>query len=461
MKPSSDETRKSAEAETGRWRRKLTEEKLAFGWVTAFVIGAVAIVVTPSSQEGLGRFLVIMPLLVYFTFGLSLEHKNTTRFADSLYFMGFLWTLVALIRVVTTPDLTQAQMFPRFGYALIATAAGMLLRVLVIQFQETLPDRMTDAQETISLEAEKLAREFRSATDELRSFNSGASQELTQWLAAFLRSLSKVQERIEGAHEAATDESVKQIQQASESLAERLNNFALPTEKVETSANDLAATFTRSATTLSDAISGVASTVTESGNQVSSAGKKLSEQIQQIEIPRDSINTHFVHVVAPMGHAVSDLCGKLSGAAAAVEGLEKWLKEMPNRLGIEESLTGIVRKLRDIDSEHQKAVQALSSSSRHLQDTAAAFGGIKGPAVGVSAEFAKVADGLSRFGDRLATLEDGASRTSRDALERAHRQFADVASSIEETLTAAQQLRDVVSEVLNFVDAHLQERGLA
>ena len=95
-------------------------------------------------------------------YGLHVEN-----FADSLYFLGFLWTLVALIRALRGQELTSQTVFPAFGYALVTTAAGMLSRLLVIQFQETIPDQLADTQRDIEADLLALRDALRGARSEL------------------------------------------------------------------------------------------------------------------------------------------------------------------------------------------------------------------------------------------------------------------------------------------------------
>ena len=110
-----------------------------------------------------------------------LRRKNTIQFADSLYYMGFLWALFALIVafvVWPAPKLTVDAVLTTFGYALVTTFCGMLLRILVVQFQDTVPDRLVHAQETIDHRVASLIQQIHEATMEITFFRDRAASDL-------------------------------------------------------------------------------------------------------------------------------------------------------------------------------------------------------------------------------------------------------------------------------------------
>jgi hypothetical protein len=116
--------------------------RFGVAWLCATLAGILALAYSTISQFSrtyttLG---LIALLVAYAAYGYSLKKKNTPQFADSLYSMGFLWALFALIPTFVlwpAPKLTADAVLTTFGYALVATFCGMLLRLLTIQFQAT------------------------------------------------------------------------------------------------------------------------------------------------------------------------------------------------------------------------------------------------------------------------------------------------------------------------------------
>src|SRR5262245_45640698 len=128
--------------------------KLGIAWLSATVAGVLTLAYSSISQSSptITMLVLLVLLVAYAGYGYSLTRKNPIQFADSLYYMGFLWGLFALIAsfvVWPASKLTSDAVLTTFGYALVTTFCGMLLRLVIIQFQDTPPDRLVLAQERI------------------------------------------------------------------------------------------------------------------------------------------------------------------------------------------------------------------------------------------------------------------------------------------------------------------------
>ena len=170
--------------------------KLGAAWMCATLTGIAVLVFSTMSQISQPSTMGALGLIVaYAAYGVSVKKKNTLQFADSLHYMGFLWALFSLIATFVAwpaPKLTADAVLTTFGYALVVTFSGMLLRQLAIQFQETLPDRLVYAQDTIDRHVEDLSQEIDDATTEIVSFRQHAVRELGETLKGLVRSLEDV-----------------------------------------------------------------------------------------------------------------------------------------------------------------------------------------------------------------------------------------------------------------------------
>jgi len=175
--------------------------KLGAAWLCATLTGLGALVYStlsqfsqPSTMAGL-----IGLLIAYAAYGSFLKKKDTALFADSLYYMGFLWALFALIAtfvVWPAPKLTPDAMLTTFGYALVTTFSGMLLRLVIVQFQDTGADRLVQAQETIDRRVAALTEQLHEATMEMTSFRDRAATELGGSLQDLVEALQDVRVKI-------------------------------------------------------------------------------------------------------------------------------------------------------------------------------------------------------------------------------------------------------------------------
>jgi hypothetical protein len=140
-------------------------------------------------------------VLVYFGLGLTLNpsEKNSEKFADSLYYMGFILTIWALIFSLqpwreTTTGLTSAEILPLFGVALVSTALGMTLRIFLIQGRNTVFDQEEQARDSIDQHVGIMIGEMQRSSTLLRETNdklSSRGDELIATLRAQLVSANK------------------------------------------------------------------------------------------------------------------------------------------------------------------------------------------------------------------------------------------------------------------------------
>ncbi|HEY6084782.1 MAG TPA: hypothetical protein VIU63_05265, partial [Nitrospira sp.] len=69
--------------------------KLGIAWLCATLMGVLGLMYSAASQSSpTWTILVLIGLLVgYAGYGYSIKKKNVVQFADSFYYMGFLWAL--------------------------------------------------------------------------------------------------------------------------------------------------------------------------------------------------------------------------------------------------------------------------------------------------------------------------------------------------------------------------------
>jgi hypothetical protein len=91
-----------------------------------------------------------------------------------MYFMGFVWTLWALIDsfVIHKIDTGEA-IFRVFGYALVTTAAGMFGRLAILQFKYTATEQSESAQQSVEDVLLKFALTLNSTRKILDDWHSG------------------------------------------------------------------------------------------------------------------------------------------------------------------------------------------------------------------------------------------------------------------------------------------------
>ena len=291
--------------------------KLGTAWSCVTMTGIVALVYSAMSQGSrTSTTLGLIGLLIaYAVYGHFLKKKNVLQFADSLYYMGFLWALFALIATIVVwpaPKLTAEAVLTTFGYALVTTFSGMLLRLLVIQFQDTLPDRLVLAQETIDRRLAALTQQIHDATMDITVFRERAAGELGGTLKDLVGSLRDVREKLTEQHRTMTATMSAGFE----------SSFHIPQEMLTTEAAKLVAALRKRGDDVEAAVQTLETSVMQAADTVSRFGESLygSEAAKRIGAAVNDLSTtikertdEFANMTTALEHSRTELDRQLDG----------------------------------------------------------------------------------------------------------------------------------------------------
>lgn len=166
------------------WRAAISGQQPAFVWAVAALLGGAAISAAP--RETVVRLFLpvgVMFAYVWITYprdpgpGQGLQAARIAQLGDSAYFLGFLWTLWALIDSFVLKRATGADTaFRVFGYALVTTAAGMGTRLYLLQFRYGVGDQADEAEFTVERKLQIFATAMQEASSSIQSFHMYAEK---------------------------------------------------------------------------------------------------------------------------------------------------------------------------------------------------------------------------------------------------------------------------------------------
>ena len=131
------------------------KRRLRRSFLTAFIIGTIVILFPMEFLPYEGRikiiFAVILMLIYWFMGRKYLHSANTISvFADSLYYLGFLFTFVALVgAMIQLNELNIQSIIGQMGPALVTTVIGMAARIYLTQFEAITSEPETEAMNTM------------------------------------------------------------------------------------------------------------------------------------------------------------------------------------------------------------------------------------------------------------------------------------------------------------------------
>jgi len=298
----------------------LESRQLGVAWVVAAILGALVI----SSTPGINPPRLIIPVGIMVAYGVfvfnrssglfataseAYRHSLVGQLADSMYFMGFVWTLWALIDSFVIHQAPAADaIFRTFGYALITTATGMFCRLAILQFKYTATEQSHEAQAsveellqqfTVVLESTRRVLEqwhitLTAGTNAITGANTGfissverARNELTATMTTatndYLSMLTATQTRLERAIEDTGRNLEKRLQ---DGIAGGLKDFGQQTavnlEQIREATSGLVSTLKRTNTGLGKSIGDLTIKVGETAVQVGTAQGTITAATQQL-----------------------------------------------------------------------------------------------------------------------------------------------------------------------------------
>lgn len=428
------------------WRRWVVGQQLGIVWFLAFAAGVCWIAVTSRNVTAVELDQVI-PLLaviiVYWTYGLFLENKNTRTFADSLYFMGFLWTLAGLIALFVLSDIKTGAVLRAFGITLFTTAVGMLLRVVTLQTHETLPDRLLDAQQDIDKRVTAFCETLCKAASDIERFREDAAKVLKDQITCLSSLMTTLLAEIRSVNLHAATESATALQKAVDALVGKLNAFHLPYKGLEDEGRKLAEQFPMWSEQIAVGIGQIEGAITKSAGQIEGSGRTLAAQVRQLETRYQELAGKIAQVCTTVEGATQRLAKEMADSAptliARVIELTEQLLDTPARRQIDESFRAITSTLNDVNADLQKigpplntTADKLATATDSLRTTATTMASLEQSLTTITGKFERLSS------EDISRLVESTSRAER---------------AIADSLEAATLLRQTTSEVLEFVKA--------
>jgi chromosome segregation ATPase len=297
--------------------------------------------------------------------------------------MGFLWGLFALIAafiIWPAPKLTADAVFTAFGYALTATFSGMLLRLAILQFQETLSDRITHAQDAIDQRVATLTQELSDATMEIRAFRDRAANDLGGALYDLVHSLAGVREKLVEQHSKMAKTTSDGFESSMREILGRLSAIQVPQEMLTAEAGRLVTTLGKQGEQFEQAAHRLETSLRHAADTVTAFGESLSgsEAAKQVGVAMNSLSRRInerTEQFAEMTTALEKSRTELDGQLDSLQSLRSSVTMVATQLSAFEtelkdvSSASMSAELKDGLVSVQKAIRSSLDASKAIEST--------------------------------------------------------------------------------------------
>jgi hypothetical protein len=211
-------------------------------FVLALLAGILAIGYGQLKDDVLAS--VVSPLLVMVVYlAVGIRHAESgdriEQFADSLYYLGFLFTLIALcasLLAYQTAEVKFNLLVANFALALVTTIFGLAARIVIVHFRNpptdrnTLEDILEHQTAKLCRAAGRISRELESASREIAEWHKARIEEHSLRIETALKSIDTLSEKAARSIGDVTETAATSVAETLDGLRGRLESAHFPEE---------------------------------------------------------------------------------------------------------------------------------------------------------------------------------------------------------------------------------------
>jgi hypothetical protein len=293
---------------------KIDDSYIKIIFFITYVIGAVIIFLNPNYLgEFTSAFLLTILMVAYLISILVVKKKTNTfirdeQMGDSFYYLGFLFTLTALVFSLFSLGTDGIDdLLKKFGVAITTTLIGLIGRIIMSQFRESLDEIKEKAESQISAAARKLNVQLESSINILREQSiiiakntDKTLQDSSLSLRRFMEENNKILQDSTNQSKNVIDEFNKNAQEISKNLSKiniPTNKFQKFEESVDGFVNTLNSLEQGMKNSLAESeIRKIAEQFKSLSNSISSQSKMLNEELVDSKEALQSLSKNLVGV---------------------------------------------------------------------------------------------------------------------------------------------------------------------
>lgn len=222
---------------------KIDDSYIKIIFFITYVIGAVIIFLNPNFLgEFTSAFLLTILMVAYLISILVVKKKTNTfirdeQMGDSFYYLGFLFTLTALVFSLFSLGTDGIDdLLKKFGVAITTTLIGLIGRIIMSQFRESLDEIKEKAESQISAAARKLNVQLESSINILREQSIIIAKNTDKTLQDSSLSLRRFMEENNKILQDSTNQSknvIDEFNKNAQEISKNLSKINIPTNKFQ------------------------------------------------------------------------------------------------------------------------------------------------------------------------------------------------------------------------------------
>ena len=329
--------------------------------------------------------------------------SESHQFADSCYYLGFLFTLLALIASLaefagvsdTTAQINLNTFFTRFGLALVTTVLGLGLRVFLSNFRVDTDESVRDAEEALGEASQKLRHQVDQITVDVRA----QAREMQATMETLLEQTKRTVQESNETTKAAVAQSAADFSAATGAASDALKGTASAlSENLANSGQELQAanrdTIAEGRRVIGEALAETAGGIRRANSQslssIEQAGRNLNNAVSEVVGVISASAVTVARAIESAGNAVlavqresertlsslqtvlAALSRESDSAASSLDSVKRSLNSISGSEAQLEDLKGALARITALWSEHGRKVEAWGNTLQGINASAAA-----------------------------------------------------------------------------------------
>jgi hypothetical protein len=191
---------------------------------------------------GMAAPMAVMILYMYVGYYKRESDVSEDKFADSCYYIGFIFTIVSIIMcLIDVPKLSPGrgmyEIAMRFGTAMVSTVLGMIVRVYLVSFRKDSADAIKDVEASLLESTRAFTLQMQDTVKNLQMFQhdvidaskasvAGVQLQVDALGRNFAESLDQFYKQVSQNNQNASEEMLLEVKRATANLAEAVTSYS-------------------------------------------------------------------------------------------------------------------------------------------------------------------------------------------------------------------------------------------
>tara|TARA_B110001450_G_scaffold174891_1_gene163301 strand:+ start:543 stop:1484 length:942 start_codon:yes stop_codon:yes gene_type:complete len=221
---------------------KLDDSAVKYAFGLTYFVGALVIFFGSNFPGQYTSTIILIALMMAYLLGVIFLNKKMNTFVrdeqmgDSFYYLGFLYTLTALAVSLFGIEEDINPLLKNFGIAITTTLVGLIGRIILSQFRESLDEMKEKSERQISDSARKLNAQLVQSIDILRNQSIAISKNTDKALQDSSSSLRRHMVENNKILQESTENSknvIEEFNRQASDITRKISRINIPADKFE------------------------------------------------------------------------------------------------------------------------------------------------------------------------------------------------------------------------------------